>query len=500
MYAIEMRGITKRFGPVLANDKVDFELIQGEVHALLGENGAGKTTLMRILYGFYQEDDGEIIIKGRTSRVNSPKDAIAKGIGMVSQHFTLVPPLSVAENIVLGFNPGLRMNPREIEEKVKEASERFGVDVKPSALVRHLSVGERQRVEILKALYRNINVLILDEPTAVLVPQEVDILFETLLRLRKEGLSIIFISHKLNEVMVISDRITVLRDGRCIGTVAKKDSSEKDLARMMVGRETFGVTRQAEECIGKPVLQVKNITALGSKGLVALKDISLTVCENEILGIAGVSGNGQSELGRMLSGVLKPSAGQVLLGDKDISKSNPGEITRFGVGRIPEDRHAGVVGELTVEENLALETIDEFTRNGMVNWKQVRANAVDLIKQYQIKARPTDETRKLSGGNMQKVILARALSRKPKLVIATQPTRGLDVGATEYVRNRLLEEKMNGAAVLLISEDLEEILSLSDRIAVMYEGRIVGIMEARDATEEELGLLMSGAKEMTYEA
>jgi simple sugar transport system ATP-binding protein len=419
---------------------------------------------------------------------------------MVSQHFTLVPPLSVAENIVLGFNSGMRMNPREIEHKVKEASERFGVFVKPSALVRHLSVGERQRVEILKALYRNIHVLILDEPTAVLVPQEVDVLFKTLLRLRKEGLSIIFISHKLNEVMTISDRITVLRDGRCIGTVAKKDSSEKKLAKMMVGRETFGVTRQLEKCAGKPVLEVKNITALSSKGLVALKDISFTVCENEILGIAGVSGNGQSELGRVLSGILKPSAGHVLLGAQDITKSNPSEITRLGVGRIPEDRHEGVVNELTVEENLALETLEEYTRNSMMNWKKVRTNAIDLIKQYQIKARPTDETRKLSGGNMQKVILARALSRKPKLVIAAQPTRGLDVGATEYVRNRLLEEKRKGAAVLLISEDLEEILTLSDRIAVMYEGRMVGVMDAGDATEEKLGLLMCGAKEMTNEA
>ncbi len=500
MYAIEMKGITKRFGPVLANDKVDFELIQGEVHALLGENGAGKTTLMRILYGLYQEDEGEIIVNGQKSKINSPKDAIAQGIGMVSQHFTLVPPLSVAENIVLGFNPGVRMNPQVIEKKVKEASERFGVSVNPSALVRYLSVGERQRVEILKALYRNIQVLILDEPTAVLVPQEVDILFETLLRLRKEGLSIIFISHKLNEVMTISDRITVLRDGKFIGTVAKKDSSEKKLAKMMVGRETFGVTRQLEEEIGKPVLQVKNITALSSKGLVALKNISFSVCKKEILGIAGVSGNGQSELGRVLSGILKPSAGQVFLGEKDISKSTPAEITQLGVGRIPEDRHEGVIGELTVEENLALETLDEYTHNSMMNWKKVRSNALDLIKQYQIKARPTDETRKLSGGNMQKVILARALSRKPKLVIAAQPTRGLDVGATEYVRNRLLEEKRKGAAVLLISEDLEEILSLSDRIAVMYEGRMVGIMDAGDATEEKLGLLMCGAKEMTNEA
>jgi len=499
MVVIQMRGISKRFGSVLANDKVDFELIKGEVHALLGENGAGKTTLMRILYGLYQEDDGEILINGISSQINSPKDAILKGVGMVSQHFTLVSPLTVAENIVLGFNPGIRLNPLDIEEKVKKASDRFGVVVNPSALVRHLSVGERQRVEILKALYRNINVLILDEPTAVLVPQEVDTLFESLERLRREGLSIIFISHKLNEVMTISDRITVLRDGRCIGTVLKQDSSEAELARMMVGRETYGVTRPDEECTGKPVLRIKNISAFGSKGLVALKDISLTVCENEILGLAGVSGNGQSELAKVLSGLLKPTNGQVLLGETEISRKNPAEITSLGVGRIPEDRQEGLVGELTVEENLALERLGEFTRNGTVNWKKVRGNAVELISQYQIKANPTDATRKLSGGNMQKLILARALSKKPKLVIAAQPTRGLDVGATEYVRNRLLEEKNNGAAVLLISEDLEEILSLSDRIAVMFEGRIAGILDAKNATEELLGLLMSGAKEMINE-
>lgn len=500
MYAVEMKGITKQFGPVLANNNVDFELIQGEVHALLGENGAGKTTLMRILYGLYHEDSGEIIINGQKTQVNSPKDALSKGIGMVSQHFTLVPPLTVAENIVLGFNPGIRLSPQVITKKVKEASERFGVEVNPSAIVRHLSVGERQRVEILKALYRNINVLILDEPTAVLVPQEVDILFETLQRLRKEGLSVIFISHKLNEVMAISDRITVLRDGKCIGTVNKKDSSEKELAKMMVGRETFGVNRLDEKKCGSPVLQVKNVTALSSKGLIALKDVSFIVHECEVLGIAGVSGNGQAELGKVLSGTLKPTEGSLFLGEKEITRCGPNELTEIGVGRIPEDRHAGVVGELSVEENLVLETPDDFSKNGMVNWKQVRGNAMELIQQYQIKARPTDETRKLSGGNMQKVILARALSRKPKLVIAAQPTRGLDVGATEYVRNRLQEEKQRGAAVLLISEDLEEILALSDRIAVMYEGRIVGVMNAAKATEEELGLLMSGAKEMTNEA
>jgi simple sugar transport system ATP-binding protein len=500
MDAVQMVGITKQFGPLIANNKVNFELKKGEVHALLGENGAGKTTLMRILYGLYKADSGEIRVNGKPVQINSPKDAIANGIGMVSQHFTLVPPLTVAENVVLGFNPGVRLDPKLVNKNVEEAANKFGIDVKTTALVRHLSVGERQRVEILKALYRNINVLIMDEPTAVLVPQEVDVLFETLNRLRKGGLSVIFISHKLFEVMTISDRITVLRDGKCIGTVDKKNTDERSLAKMMVGRETFGVQRDSEACGGKPLLKIENITARDKKGLLALKDVSLEVCEGEILGLAGVSGNGQAELAAVVSGVLKPESGKVTLGDLDITHLDPQSISKAGVGRIPEDRHAGVVGEMSVAENLALERLDEFLKNGMLDRKKIKSHAEAMIKEYQIKATPTIQTRKLSGGNMQKVILARALYTHPRMIVAAQPTRGLDIGATEYVRNKLIEQRERGAAVLLISEDLEEIRSISDRIAVIYEGRIVGILPCNDATEEVLGLMMSGATEAAYES
>ncbi len=500
MDAVQMVGITKQFGPLIANNKVNFELKKGEVHALLGENGAGKTTLMRILYGLYKADSGEIRVDGKPVQINSPKDAIANGIGMVSQHFTLVPPLTVAENVVLGFNPGVRLDPKLVNKNVEEAANKFGIDVKTTALVRHLSVGERQRVEILKALYRNIHVLIMDEPTAVLVPQEVDVLFETLNRLRKGGLSVIFISHKLFEVMTISDRITVLRDGKCIGTVDKKNTDERSLAKMMVGRETFGVQRDSEACGGKPLLKIENITARDKKGLLALKDVSLEVCEGEILGLAGVSGNGQAELAAVVSGVLKPESGKVTLGDLDITHMDPQSISNAGVGRIPEDRHAGVVGEMSVAENLALERLDEFLKNGMLDRKKIKSHAEAMIKEYQIKATPTIQTRKLSGGNMQKVILARALYTHPRMIVAAQPTRGLDIGATEYVRNKLIEQRERGAAVLLISEDLEEIRSISDRIAVIYEGRIVGILPCNDATEEVLGLMMSGATEAAYES
>ena len=496
MFAVQMIGITKRFGTLVANDQIDFELEQGEVHALLGENGAGKTTLMRILYGLYHADQGELLVNGKPVHISSPKDAIGRGIGMVSQHFTLVRPLSVAENIVLGFNRSLLLNPAGIKASVIEASKRFGIDVEPDAVVRNLSVGECQRVEILKALYRNASVLIMDEPTAVLVPQEVDVLFETLERLCREGLSVIFISHKLNEVMAISDRITVLRDGKKIGTVKVDDTNERELACMMVGRETFGAFREGSTPSSPaPMLSLENVSAVDKKGLYALKDVSFQVGEGEILGIAGVSGNGQSELGRVLAGTLKPSQGRITLGDQEITRYDPAQITQAGVGRIPEDRHTGLVGELSVAENLALEHLGEYVKNGVLDKKRAREDAEKLIQEFQIKARPTDRCRTLSGGNMQKVILARVLSRQPRLVIAGQPTRGLDVGATEYVRKRLLEERARGAAVLLISEDLEEVIALADRIAVMYEGRVVGTFNTADTSREQLGLLMAGAQD-----
>jgi simple sugar transport system ATP-binding protein len=493
MYAVEMQGITKQFGNVLANNNVHFCLEKQEIHALLGENGAGKTTLMRILYGLYRADAGEIFIDGQKVEVNSPKQAIQAGVGMVTQHFTLVPTLTVAENIVLGYHNKATVSKNEIEASVKEASEKYGIHVDPASLVRQLSVGERQRVEILKALYRNARILIMDEPTAVLVPQEVDVLFESLLRLVKSGLSVIFISHKLNEVMAVCDRITVLRDGRVTGTVRKEDTTQQQLANMMVGRETFGINRQGTRDTGQVIYSVKDLSVINPQGLNVLKEVTFDVHAGEILGVAGVSGNGQSELTEVLTGLLKPTSGSVTLDGKDLTHAEPAEISNAGVGRTPEDRHEGSIGDLTVAENLALEELDKFTHNGMLDNARILENAKKYIAEFQIKASPNDRLRTLSGGNMQKVILARALCRRPRVVIASQPTRGLDVGATEYVRKKLLSERDRGAGVLLLSEDLDEILSLSDRIAVIYEGCIRGIIPAAEATAEKLGLMMAGA-------
>ncbi len=496
MYAVEMKGITKHFGPVVANNQIDFSLLQGEIQGLLGENGAGKTTLMRILYGLYRADEGQIFVSGKLVSIHSPKEAIQNGIGMVTQHFTLVPTLTVAENVTLGYTHSFTINPKTLQKDVGDAAERFGIDVDPAALVRHLSVGERQRVEILKSLYRNARVLILDEPTAVLVPQEVEVLFKTLGRLRQDGMSLIFISHHLNEVMEICDRITVLRDGRVVGTVDKETTDQTGLARMMVGRDTFGVVRQEEKCANEPILRISNLCANDKKGLPALKNVSLEVCANEILGLAGVSGNGQTELSQVLCGMIKPTGGKVLVGDKDLTDASPAECAASGVGRIPEDRHGSLVAELTVAENLALENLDQFTHNGMMDNKAIQANAITLISEYQIKASPGDRMRTLSGGNTQKVLLARALANNPRVVVASQPTRGLDVGATEYVRTRLLDRRKAGSAVLLISEDLDEVIALSDRIAVIYAGRIMGVVAAHEVTIEQLGLMMSGALEV----
>ena len=494
MNIVDMQKVTKIFGELVANDHVDFQLQKGEIHALLGENGAGKTTLMRILYGLYQQTSGDIYIEGEKVIINSPKDAINKGVGMVTQHFALVPPMTVAENVVLGYTDSFLLDQTSIEKKVGIAAEQFGLDINPKSIVRHLSVGQRQRVEILKALYRNAKVLILDEPTAVLVPQEVDSLFETLNRLCNEGLSVIFISHKLDEITKITNRVTVLRDGKSIGTVNTVDVTKKQLAAMMVGRDTFGVTKKTENNPdNQKVLEVDNLCAVDDKGLPALRDLKLFIRKGEILGIAGVGGNGQKELAEILSGVKLPTSGSITLNGTNLVGKEPSEYTKLGMGRIPEDRHEGVVGDLSVYENLALEHLDEFTNKGFLDRKAIRQNAEDLINQFQIKAKANDRIRTLSGGNMQKVLLARVLARQPDVVIAPQPTRGLDVGATDYVREQLLEQRKRGAAVLLISEDLDEVLSISDRIAVIYEGEIVGTINAQDATPEKLGLMMSGA-------
>jgi ABC-type uncharacterized transport system ATPase subunit len=498
MYAVELKNITKRFGAVTANNMVNFQLKPGEIQALLGENGAGKTTLMRILYGLYSSDAGEIWVNGQRVNIHSPREAIACGIGMVSQHFTLVSTLTVADNVVMGQTAGMVYNPRLAEQQVAAAAQRFGIEVNPSALVSHLSVGERQRVEILKSLYRNARVLILDEPTAVLVPQDVKVLFATLNRLRQDGMALVFISHKLHEVMEISDRVTVLRDGKWIGTVDKNTTSQAELAQMMVGRESFGMTRQNEKEAGEVRLRIEALYAVDKKGQSALKNINLDVHGGEILGIAGVSGNGQSELSHVLSGTIQPSAGKIWIDGKDMTGADPAGFAAANIGRVPEDRHEGVVDELSVAENLVLEHLDSFTRSGLLDHKAIQTYARQMIADYEIKASPGDSIRTLSGGNMQKVLLARALSHAPRVVIVSQPTRGLDIGATDYVRAKLLEQRARGTAVLMISEDLDEILALSDRIAVIYEGTIAGIIATRDSTAEGLGLLMSGASEVQH--
>lgn len=496
MNAVQMISITKRFGQLVANNDVNFTLKKGEIHALLGENGAGKTTLMRILYGLYQADSGNILVNDKEVRIASPSDAILNGIGMVTQHFTLVPTLTVTENILLSEKKGVFLNVEKNQKLIVETAEKFGLPIRPQMLVKHLSVGERQRVEIFKALFRNANVLILDEPTAVLIPQEIDQLMETLEKLKKQDFSIVFISHKLNEVMAICDRISVLRDGNMIGTVNKSDITQKDLACMMVGRETFGVNKDCDAVMSSaPVLKVENLCANDKKGLPALKDVSFEIHKGQILGLAGVSGNGQAELSQVLCGILKAKSGSITFDGKDITHATPAEVVEAGVGRIPEDRHSSVVGEMTVAENLVMEHMSEFTQKGMLNQDAIQDYAKKMIADFNIKAKPGDKIRTLSGGNMQKALLARVLSRDPKAIIVSQPTRGLDVGATEYIRQKLIEQAKKGAAVLLISEDLDEILALSDQIAIIYEGHIMDILPCKDAKIEQIGLLMAGSKQ-----
>ncbi len=505
--AIEMRGITKRFGALVANNGINLSVNPGEVLALLGENGAGKSTLMKILYGLYQPDAGQIFVSGQPVALRSPANAIAHGIGMVTQHFALVPTLSVAENVVLGVGTSLLFDGAAAEREVRETAQRYRLNVNPAALVRSLSVGEQQRVEILKALHRNARVLILDEPTAVLTPQEATALFIELKQLVAQGLSIIFISHHLDEVLSVSDHIMVLRNGAVAGHIETKDADVNKLAEMMIGQRLpspptplpsgEGSRPSFASPIGRGVrgeglLMLTQVHALNNRKLPALRGVSLAVNAGEILGIAGVSGNGQTELAEVIGGMRRITQGQITLAGESIANLNAARAAAAGMGRIPEDRKTGVVGTLSVAENLALEHLSDFTRSGSLDKQKMRLNAERMIAEYAIKATPSSPAGKLSGGNMQKVILARVLSRNPKLILAAQPTRGLDVGATDYVRSKLLEQRARGTAVVLISEDLDEILALSDRVAVMFEGRIMGVLPAREATAEQLGLLMAG--------
>ena len=491
---LELRGITKRFGDLVANDGVDLDVRRGEVHALLGENGAGKTTVMRVAYGLSQADAGEIRVNGRAIQVRSPRDAIAAGIGMVTQHFSLVRPMTVAENLTLGRSRGLRLDLNAARRAAADASARFGIRVDPDAIVGDLSVGEQQRVEILKALARDCRILILDEPTAVLVPQEVDALFATLRRLTADGLGVVFISHKLAEVRAISQRVTVLRRGRMVGTVPGA-AEEGELARMMVGRPVASTQRAmpAEERGSRQsVLSIRDLRVAGPHGNAAIDGVSLDVRAGEILGMAGVSGNGQTELVDALSGMRSPTAGAIVVDGTDVTGAGPAEMVAAGVGRIPEDRHASLIPELSVAYNLVMERLGEFRRSGRLEERAIRDHAEQLIERFAIRAGPDDAVGTLSGGNIQKVLLARVLSRDPKVVVVSQPTRGLDVGATGYVRAQLLERRAAGAGILLVSEDLDELLELADRLVVIYEGRIVGELTIDEADPERLGLLMAG--------
>ena len=491
--ALELRGITKRFGDLVANDGIDLDVRGGEVHALLGENGAGKTTVMRIAYGLTHADAGEILVNRQPITIRSPRDAIQAGIGMVTQHFALVRPMSVAENLALGRSRGLALDLAEAGRRAARASERFGIRVDPSRRVADLSVGEQQRVEILKALSRDCRVLILDEPTAVLVPGEVETLFATLRALVADGLAVVFISHKLAEVRAISDRVSVLRRGKLAGT-APGSTDERELARLMVGRPTFGVARPSDAPAepAAPVLAVSGLRADGAGGLPALRDVALEVGAGEIVGVAGVSGNGQTELVEVLAGMRRPTSGSVRVGGAEVAAGDPQRMMRAGIGRIPEDRHASLIGDLSVAYNLVLERLDDFRRGGRIDEASIRRHATELIERFDIRARPDDPVASLSGGNIQKVLLARVLSRDPRVIVVAQPTRGLDVGATEYVRSQLLERRAAGAAILLVSEDLDELLALADRLVVFYEGRVVGAMPAADVDLERLSMLMAG--------
>lgn len=497
---LRIEHLTKRFPQVLADDDISLEVRKGEIHCLLGENGAGKSTLAEMLYGVYRPDSGAIYFKGKHIALSSPRDALHLGIGMVHQHFVLVPPLSVVENIVVGTRSrGLLLDLRQAVHRLEALCAAYGIELDLNAKIWQLSIGEQQWVEVLKALYGGVELLILDEPTAVLTPQETEKLFTILRKMRADGLSIILITHKLREVMQVSDRVTVLRKGKLVCTVDTASVTEKELARMMVGREVALRLEKERLAVGGALLEIKDLRARNDKGHEALQGVSLTLYRNEILGLAGVSGNGQRELFDVLVGARKATNGKVLLDGEDISHRSTSYIAGRGVASVPEDRiDQGLVMDFRIDENLILGLHRKvpFSRGLFLIQAAIEAFAREMIRDFDI-ATPTAKqtTKVLSGGNLQKVILARELSRRPKCLIVSQPTRGLDVGAMEYVHRRLVEERNRGAGILLISEDLDEIFNLATRVAVIFKGQIVGVLNAEEATPEEVGLLMAGVRE-----
>ena len=503
MLALEVRNITKRFPGVLANDRVNFDLRKGEIHALLGENGAGKTTLMNIIYGLYTPNEGEILIAGddglQPVQIRTPHDAIRAGIGMVHQHFMLVPVFTVTENIILGqeITRGLTLDIKTARQKIIQLSEEHGLEIDPDAIVEDIPVGVQQRVEIVKALYRHAKILVLDEPTAVLTPQEVDNLFRVMRQLTERGVSIVFITHKLKEVLEVADRITTMRRGQVVGTTTPAESDEHKLAAMMVGREVILTVEKAPTKPAQVVLNVEDLSIVDERGVNCVRNVGFQVRAGEILGLAGVQGNGQTELVEALTGLRQRKSGKVVLGDKEIPELSPRLNVEAGQAHIPEDRHKhGLVLAYTIADNEVLCTYYQspFARGLQRDLKAVMKNAVKLIDLFDIRTpSPSLPASNLSGGNQQKVIVARELSRPIQLLIANQPTRGLDVGSIEYIHRQIVDMRDRGIAVLLISAELDEITSLSDRIAVIYHGQIVATMNAGQATRAELGLLMAGS-------
>ncbi|WP_100403019.1 ABC transporter ATP-binding protein [Bacillus sp. FJAT-42315] len=499
-YVIEMLGIRKEFNGFVANDDITLQLRKGEIHALLGENGAGKSTLMNVLFGLYQPEKGEIRVHGKSVKVTDPNVANDLGIGMVHQHFMLVDTFTVTENIILGREPkaGGKIDIKQAEKEVRELSEKYGLAVDPKAKIADISVGMQQRVEILKTLYRGAEILIFDEPTAVLTPQEIKELMQIMKTLIQEGKSIILITHKLKEIMEVCDRVTVIRKGKGIGTVNISETDPNHLASLMVGRE---VTFKIDKTEAKPeggVLEINDLSVKDSRGIEAVRGLNLTVHAGEIVGICGVDGNGQSELIEAITGLRKVDHGSVKLNGKDVTNFKPRKITESGIAHIPQDRHKhGLVLDFPIGENMVLQTYYQkpFSKSGVLNYKEIYKKANHLIKEFDVRT-PNEYTlaRALSGGNQQKAIIGREVDRNPDLLIAAQPTRGLDVGAIEFIHKRLIEQRDHGKAVLLISFELDEIMNVSDRIAVIYEGEIVAIVNPKETTEQELGLLMAGSK------